>query len=317
MSDPESLMHPQMKAVVAKLLELGAGRPPKADWTVEEARRYMREDQAFWGADKPDVELVRDDVIHGPYRPIPARLFRPVAHDALPVVIYFHGGGWAKGDLDTHDKVGRLIALASGAAVVSVDYALAPEQPFPKPYEECVAAVEAVAADWKHWGIDPERIVLAGDSAGANLALAAMLALRKRDPGMIKAGLLFYGVFDCDLGTESYQVYGGGDFPPLSRDDMAAFWKHYVPDESARSDPRAAPARADLAGLPPLFLCAAGLDCLRDDTLNLTMALKDAGVPHELAVYEGVGHGFLQFARLLDAGHDAIKAAGAFAKTVF
>lgn len=316
MPDPEALMHAQMKAVVAKAGELAAGRPAKAAWTVEQHRRFMRDDQTFWSAEQPEVAVVRDDAVAGPYRPIPVRLLAPSARDGVPLIVFFHGGGWVKGDLDTHERVGRLIARAADAAVILVDYALAPEHPFPTPYEECVAAVEGILADRSRWGIDPTRVVLAGDSAGGNLALATMLALRERRPGTIKAGLLFYGAFDTDLDTASYHDFGGGDFPPLTRDDMAFYWNAYLPAGVDRTDPYAAPIHGDFTGLPPLFLCAAGLDCLRDDTFKLAERLTAAGVPFEQKVYAGVGHGFIQFSRLLDAANDAIRDAAAFAKKV-
>jgi acetyl esterase len=242
------------------------------------------------------------------------RRYRPSLTPNLPAIVYFHGGGWVKGDPDTHDRAGRLLARESGAMVFSVDYALAPEHPFPEPLDESVAVIEVLANTALRWGADAKRLALAGDSAGGNLALAAALDLRHSRPRLIRALLLFYGVFGASLDTESYREFGDGRFG-LSRDDMAAYWAAYAPTDDDRADPRAAPLlAADLTGLPPVHLVAAELDVLLDDTLALARRLDAAGVPFEIERFAGVGHGFIGLGRMVDAANIAIAGAAAFAR---
>jgi acetyl esterase len=212
----------------------------------------------------------------------------------------------------------RLLALASGAAVVGVDYALAPEHPFPRPLGESIAVIQHVAKHGASFGLDPSRIVLAGDSAGANLAVAAALALAKVRPNWLKGLVSLYGVLDCNLDSESYRRFPDGA-AGLSRDNMGWFWRQYVPAGIDRADPRLSPARAgraDLARLPETLLIAAAYDVLLDDSRSFAARLAEAGVAHELAVYEGVCHGFSQYARLVTKARDSIDQAGAFCARV-
>ncbi len=315
--DPRMLMDPQMAAAVDKMaaiaVELGA---MPTDPSPEQVRARLLAEKAFWNADPVPLADVERITLPGPAREVPLTVFRPGREPILPAIVHFHGGGWVKGSPETHAAIARGLAAESGAAVLSVDYALAPEHKFPEPLDECVAVVEAVAGQAAELGIDLATLVLAGDSAGGNLALAAALDLQGRRPGLVKGLLLFYGVFDSDLDTWSYRTFGGGEFG-LSREDMAAYWAAYLRSTADLTDPRAAPLRADLSGLPPVHLCAAGLDVLRDDTLNLARKLNEVGVPYELKTYEGVCHGFSGLGRMVDAGRNSLANAAIFARTIW
>ena len=245
----------------------------------------------------------------GPAGPIRLRHYRPREASSLPLVIYFHGGGFVLGSLDTHDRVMRLLALDSDAAVIGVDYRLAPEHPFPAPLDDCVAAVRWIRAEAAGLGVDPDRVVLAGDSAGANLALASLLELR--DAGEvdgISGAALFYGCFWRRLDTPAHARFGNGSWR-LGTAEMRWFWQHYLGDPST-PDPRAEPLHADLRGLPPLYLTAAALDPLYDDTLELDRRLEAAGVARRLDVYPGLVHGFMQMTPRCTAARAAVRDGG-------
>ena len=282
-----------------------AGIPPASDLSVEAARVQMEEGNRAWNQEPPELASVVHLAMPGPRGPIRLRHYRPREASSLPVVIYFHGGGFVLGSLDTHDRVMRLLALDGDAAVLGVDYRLAPEHPFPAPLDDGVAAVRWIRAEAQRLGVDPDRVVLAGDSAGANLALASLLDLR--DAG-IRGGALFYGCFWRRLDTPAHARFGDGSWR-LGTAEMRWFWQHYLGDPRA-PDPRAEPLHADLRGLPPLFLTAAALDPLYDDTIELDRRLEAAGVAHKLEVYPGLVHGFMQMTPRCGAARAALRDAG-------
>lgn len=315
--DPRMLMDPQMAAATDRMAEIADELGPLPDNpTPEQTRARVVAEKAFWNDEPVAVATVDHITLPGPFREVPVTVFRPSREPALPAIVHFHGGGWVKGSPQTHAAIARGLAAESGATVLSVDYALAPEHKFPEPLDECIAIIEAIAERAAELGIDGNTVMLAGDSAGANLALAAALDLRSRNPGLVKGLLLFYGVFDSDLDTWSYRTFGGGEFG-LSREDMAAYWAAYLRSTEDLTDPRAAPLRADLAGLPPIHLCAAGLDVLRDDTLNLARKLHETGGAYELKTYEGVCHAFSGLGRMVDAGRNSLAAAASFARSIW
>jgi acetyl esterase len=202
----------------------------------------------------------------------------------------------------------RLLALESDAAVIGVDYRLAPEHPFPAPLDDCVAAVRWIRAEAAGLGIDPDRVVLAGDSAGANLALASLLSLRDAGDLPVQGGALFYGCFWRRFDTPAHARFGDGSWR-LGSAEMRWFWQHYLGD-SATPDPRAEPLHADLGGLPPLLLTAAALDPLYDDTIELDRRLEAAGVARQLEVYPGLVHGYMQWTPRCAAARAAVRDAG-------
>ncbi|MED5367430.1 MAG: alpha/beta hydrolase fold domain-containing protein [Pseudomonadota bacterium] len=294
--DPQMRLAMAMKAAIAErhgLVSEGTGV------TIAEARRQYAKGRAWWNADAPCLARVIDDHLPGPHGPVPVRRYYPTAADALPAILYFHGGGNVVGDLDTHDKVTRLIARASGCAVVAVDYRLAPEHKFPRPLDDCLATVDFLRANGAGWDIRADRLAVAGDSAGARWALHALIAERDSGRRALAAGALIYGAYYGDIAFPSYAKFGGPEFD-LPVADLAVYREMLLdparPDDLARlrlDD-------ADLADLPPVHVYGAGLDPLLDDSVRLAAALRAAGNAGDLAVYPGVVHAFIHYSRMVD-----------------
>ena len=227
-------------------------------------------------------------------RRVLCRMHRPLGAAAgnLPVLVYFHGGGWVWASIDTHDRLMREYAAGAGVTVVGVDYALAPEAKFPQPVEECVGVTTWLARNGAEWGVDSSRILLGGDSAGGNLALATALALR--DSGEVRpCGILAsYPVVDSRMDTPTYREFATGY--GLTAEKMAFYWSVYASHAADRTHPLAAPLRADLTGLPPVLVQLAELDLLRAEGEALAAKLRAAGVETALSVYSGVVHGFVR-----------------------
>jgi acetyl esterase len=305
--DAEAYLDPQIALV---LREMAAQElPDRTTLPIAEARAQMAAANQAWNHPLPPLaEMVNLD-IEGPALLLPARLMRPTLDAGLPAIVYLHGGGFALGSIDTHQRLMALLAIETGAAVLGVDYRLAPEAPFPAGLEDCLAAIRWLRREAARYQLDPEQILLAGDSAGANLALACLLRLRDGgEPLPIGAGL-FYGCYWARLGTESHQRYGRGGYR-LTSQEMGWFWSQYL-GRHGKSDPFAEPLYADLRGLPPLFLNYGTVDPLADDTIELARRLDAAGVVHECRVYPGLVHGFLQMTSRCDAALLALQDAGA------
>lgn len=299
---------------VAQLLETmaAAGVPPLSEGTPEIARAN------YDAAAKPvpeDVARVEDQEIPGLGGAVPVRIYASTYDEALPIVVFFHGGGWVLSDIDGHDSLARRLALRSGAIIVSVGYRLAPEHPFPAPFDDAWSVTTWLAANGAQIGGDPARVAVAGDSAGGNLAAA--VALRARDEGLRLAfQLLIYPCIEIDADTESMRTNATGYH--LAAADMAWFWDHYVPSEH-RNNPYAVPARAsDLTGLAPALVQTAEFDPLRDEGEQWAVRLREAGVPVTMTRYDGVIHGFVSRWHWIAAGeaaHD--EAAAALRKALF
>lgn len=289
--------------------ELKDAKPfDRSTLSAAEARKQMAVGSLIWNQPLPPMAEARDLMIDGPEGAIPARLLRPDEAEGEGVILYFHGGGFALGSLDTHHRMMRLLAIESRATVVGIDYRLAPEHPFPAGLEDCVQAVRWLRDEAAGLGLDPERIVLAGDSAGANLALATLLRLRDAGEPLPEGAALFYGCYWARLGTASHQRYGGGAYR-LSSAEMGWFWQHYFGGRR-RGDVYAEPMNADLTGLPPLFLNYGEVDPLADDTRELVTRLDRAGVVHECVGYPGLVHGFLQMTSRVEPAAEALTTAG-------
>ncbi len=237
-------------------------------------------------------------------RRILCRVHKPRTDKPLPVLVYFHGGGWVWASIDTHDRLTREYAAGAEVATVSVDYALSPEAKFPQAIEECAAIVRHVAAHGADWGLDGSRIALAGDSAGGNLAFGTALLLRDTNGPPLRGILANYPVTDSNLDTASYRAYSAGH--GLSADKMRFYWGCYAPNEADRSNPYAAPLRGDLHGLPPSLIQLAELDVLHSDGEAMAAKLKAAGVPTELETYAGVLHGFMRFTEHVEKSRQAV-----------
>ena len=236
------------------------------------------------------------------------RVYRPRTDKPTAVMIYFHGGGWVWSSVDTHDRIAREFSAAAQVSVVSVDYSLSPEAKFPRALNECVEAIRYIAQHGPDWSLDTSQILLGGDSAGGNLALAAAVQLRDHGGPGLKGIVVAYPVCDSNFETPSYREFATGY--GLTRDRMAAFWNLYVERPHDLHHPLAAPLRAELDGLPPVLILLAELDVLRSEGEALAEKLRRSGVDTELDVYQGVSHGFLRACGTVAKARDALRRAG-------
>ena len=293
---------PQIQA----LLDRGTGVPATHTLPVADARRQYEARIALM-APPAKVATVSERSIEGPRGPIRLRIYTPVGQGPFPLMVFFHGSGFVLCSLDTHDGMCRNLAAGIGCVVVSVDYRLAPEHKFPAGPDDCLTATRWTAAHAAELGADSARIMLAGDSAGGNMA--AVTALRVRDEGgpALRGQMLLYPVTDYHTpGTPSY--VDNADGYGLTRDTMKWFWAHYLSDAAEASHPHASPLQAqNLAGLPSAYVMSAEYDPLRDEAERYGDRLRTAGVPVEVTRRSGMNHGFLFWVGLV-AGADAAMA---------
>jgi len=299
-------LDPQAQAIADQFARL-----PRPDLDTLNAAAY-RAGLAAFAALAPALDAgIRIDnlVLDGPAAPLAARAYRPGSAAPRPLVVYFHGGGFVSCGLDTHDALCSRLALLADAIVVSIDYRLAPEHPYPAAVDDAVAAVKAVHRAAATLGADPARIAVAGDSAGATLATVS--ARLMRDSGLRLAHqLLIYPVTDSACDTASHREHG--DAPILDSGLMRWFWRQYLPNPEAGLDPRASPLRApELAAMPPATVITAGIDPLRDEGEAYALALVAAGVPVTLRRWPGQFHGFASLLGQLDAADEALAFAAA------
>ncbi|MDT7583500.1 MAG: acetyl esterase [Pseudonocardiales bacterium] len=281
-------VHPEAQGLLDALAE--AGLPATEEMTVPNARAATAGFLALQG-EPVEVASVLDRTVPGPAGEIPVRVYTPAGEGPLPVVVYFHGGGWVIGDLEVVDQPCRQLASAAGAIVVSVDYRLAPEHRYPAAFDDCYAATVWVGAHAAEIGGDPARLAVAGDSAGGNLAAAVALAARDRGGPELAAQLLIYPVTDFNFGTASYQDNREGYL--LTKGSMQWFWAHYLGAQDLDKDPYACPLRADsLVGLPPAYVATSEYDPLRDEGEAYARRLEEAGVAVTAKRFDGLLHGF-------------------------
>lgn len=254
------------------------------------------------------VSTTREIWLAGPAGELAARVYIPLsaedAEELLPTVVFFHGGGWVVGSLDSHDALCRRLCNASGALVLSVDYRLAPESRYPAAVEDAYAATVWASNFIEHFGGDPAQLIVCGDSAGGNLAAAVALMARDRGGPTIIGQWLLYPITDYSFETESYRTNGAGYF--LTTETMKWFWDHYLADSAQGIEPYASPLRATLAGLSPAVVLTAEFDPLRDEGLAYADHLEQAGVPVARVACAGQIHGFL---RRMDLFPEAITTA--------
>jgi acetyl esterase len=296
------VLDPEIQAVV-DVMNAAPG-PPAHLVPVAQLRATHDLETAELSGPGEEVAEVRDLALPGPGGEIPVRVFRPEGAGPLPLVAYLHGGGWVMGSLHGFDTLCRALANASGAIVASIDYRLAPEHPFPAAPDDALAAVRWLAANAGELGADADRMAIAGDSAGGNLA--AVTARRLRDEGgpALRFQALIYPVCDSGLNTPSYREFDAGF--GLSGASMKRFWDLYL-DGSDGFHPDASPLRAeDLSGLPPAFILTVGADVLRDEAEEYARALEAAGVPVTLRRYDGAIHGFFRWLAKSQLGRDAV-----------
>lgn len=287
---------------IAALIEaLDSGFPPVHTMTGAEARAVIR--SRFVPPAQPEpVGAVQDLEVPGPDGPIAVRVYRPESTEPLPVLVYAHGGGFVFCDLDSHDGLCRNLANRVPAVVVSVAYRLAPEHRWPSAAEDVYAVAQWVSDNADRFGGDASRLVVAGDSAGGNLAAVTALMARDRNGPALAGQLLLYPMIAADFGTESYRLFGQGFYNP--RPALQWYWDQYVPTHSDRTHPYASPLHADLAGLPPAVVVVAGHDPLRDEGIAYADALAAAGVRTVRCDFDGGIHGFMTMP-MLDIAHEA------------
>ena len=289
------------------------GVPPLYTMSLADARAADLASIRESGGEPEPVHEVANLTIPGPGGELPLRVYRPASARPLPALLYFFGGGWVLGTIDTADGVSRSLANSSGALVAVVGYRLAPEHPFPAAVEDCYAAVRWVAGHAEEIGADPARLVVGGDSAGGNLAAA--VALRARADGPALAGqLLVYP--NTDQLADDRSMRAADDPFLFNRRSVAWYRRHYLANPDDAADPLASPLRAEsLAGLPPTLVITAEYDPLRDQGEAYAHRLADAGVQVELSRYPGMAHGFFTMAGTVDASRAAIQQASSFVRT--
>ncbi len=305
---------PQAQAVLDQLAASGA--PPMHTLPVAEARQSYLSTRITGGTPE-SVSSVENREIAGPGGNIPIRIYTPEGMSPFPVLVYFHGGGWVLGNLETHDHICRALTNAAGCITVAVDYRLAPEHKYPAAVEDCYAATLWASTSAATFNGDSRRIAVGGDSAGGNLA--GVVALLARDLGVppLVYQLLVYPVTDhYQSDKPSYRENAEGYL--LTADAMRWFWDHYLSDESAAKHPHASPLQAkDLGNLPPALVITAEFDPLRDEGELYAARLRDSGVAVTSTRYNGMIHGFFSMAAVIDQGKQALAQAAAGLRSAF
>ena len=309
------MLHPQARALLDLIEKTGA--PPTHTLTPGEARKLYRDRRSYTQPLPPEVASVRDTSAPGPHGAIPLRIYRPAlgvggvgsagsAADAvLPVLVFYHGGGWTIGDLDTHDTLCRELCNGSGACVVAVDYRMGPEHRFPAAVDDALAAAYWVRREAASLKIDAARLAVSGDSAGGNLA--AVVAIAARDAGDLPIAyqLLIYPATDMRRIAPSHSSNGQGYL--LTSDTMQYFHDHYIDDVKHDIDWRASPLLAkSLANLPPALVLTAGFDPLCDEGMDYAVRLTESGNRAVQVCFERQIHGFITMGRVFDDANTAV-----------
>jgi acetyl esterase len=296
-------LHPQVQAMRARQAE--AGGQPLYTMTVEQARAEdLRAIQAGGGDPEPVYSVV-DDHIAGPGGELRVRIYHPNACGPLPALVYFFGGGWTLGTVDTSDGVCRALTNAANCVTVSVDYRLAPEHKFPAAIDDCYATTAWVAEHADALGVDPGRIAVGGDSAGGNLAAGVTLLARDAGGPALIHQLLVYP--NTDYRSDTPSLHENNDPLMFNTTSVDWYWRQYLPSPEDGVHPLVSPLRApDHSGLPPATVFTAEYDPLRDQGEQYAAALRTAGVPVELTRYEGMAHGFFTMSGVLDTAAVAV-----------
>ena len=313
---PAPRMSSTMQAVFDRVAREDAhlGDAMKLPWQQAQANFHVTASRWYKGDSKRSK--IERFVIPCPDHEMPALRVSQIKGGRQGTLLFLHGGGWVFGSCESHLGAAARLSELTGLTVVSVDYRLAPAHPFPAALNDANWVWRWLKAGQRHMGLSGPWLV-AGDSAGANLALALTLDLRNAGEPLPDAALLFYGVFSPDHSTASHQSLGSGAFG-LSSEKMDWFWSHYIRGaKKNRQVKRAAPLLADLKGLPPMYLNAAGLDPLRDDAIAMDKRLTQAKVPHQFDVVPGVNHGFMQMSRELPEAMAAYEAAADWVRRTF
>jgi acetyl esterase len=296
---------PEIRALLDQMA--ARGRPPLHRQAVAQARAFYVEDSPDLIGPAAAMASVAGRVVPGPAGDLPVRVYTPEGEPPFPIVVWFHGGGWVVGTLDTYDPLCRALAAAVPAVVVSVDYRLAPEHPYPAAVEDAYAATAWASRNAAALGGAQHRLAVAGDSAGGNLAAVVALGARDRGGPAIAFQLLVYPVLDAAGDTGSWAEFAEGHY--LTAAGMRWYWDHYLAGADGRA-PDASPLRAAfVGGLPPALVIGADHDILRDEGEAYAARLRDAGVDATATRYPGVVHGFLRWRAVTAAADTALQEA--------
>lgn len=300
-------LHPHDQAALDHLN--AANVPSFEQMGLEQARQAIRDTKSLAGIPE-EIAHIEEMNIPSVVENLPLRIYTPKRHAPFPIVVFVHGGGWIGGDLDAVDVPLRSLANRSGCIIISIDYPLAPEYPFPTPVESVYLATQWIINHAATLGGDPKQVAISGDSSGGNLAAAVILMARDRKEFSLAAQLLICPVIDCSFETISYQAFGQGYL--LTQSAMQWFWQLYLGDVAAANNPYASPLKAStLAGLPPAFIITAEYDPLRDEGEAYAAQLGRAEVTVFTKRFDGMMHGFYQMGAIMDAGQvwidDAVK----------
>jgi len=309
------ILHPHLTALLQQAVENNA--PELCTFPIEKARRLYQVNAATLAGKPPTIRKTADKTISGEDGDLPLRIYWPdkCQESGLPVLVYFHGGGWCLGNIDSYDHICRWLTANSGCVVVSVNYRMGPEHKFPAAVEDAILATQWVADNAADIGADAQRIGVGGDSAGANLAAVVALTMRDKQSVSIKAQLLIYPATDMRMSAESHQTHGEGY--RLTRSMMIWSVVNYLRDGSDVFDFRASPLLAsDHANLPPAMVLTAGFDPLRDEGEAYANKLRDSGVPVEYVCYADMIHGFIGMTDVVDTATEALLEASGFLQKV-
>ena len=313
MSNRTMPLHPKVHALLTA--QRLSGAPPLHTQTPERARADLRAQVPAVSGPLAQVARADDRAVPASPRPIPVRVYTPPGAGRSPGIVYFHGGGFVIGDLDTHDPLCRQIAARTGAVVCAVDYRLAPEHPFPAAVDDAAAAARWFLARADEFSVAGDRVFVMGDSAGGTLATVTAHGLRGQPGAHLRGQILVYPITDhVDAGTVSYDAYAEGY--GLTREGMRWFLRHYLADPADATDPRVCPLRLPtLRGLPPAFVVTAEYDVLRDEGERYAARLRDDGVDVTAARAEGLHHGFIRLFGILDEPGQWIDRVAAWMRT--
>ncbi|WP_163851867.1 alpha/beta hydrolase [Pseudooceanicola aestuarii] len=302
-------LHPQVRALLDGLAALNLQKVQDMEVAAARAQAEAQAAARRQVYSAPEMAEVQETSTGPGFGHVPVRIYRPTQAEAAPVIVYYHGGGHVICSLDTHDLLARHLAQATGCTLVSVDYRMGPEHPFPAAVHDSFDAARWVAAQARALRVDADRLVVCGDSAGGNLAAVVALMAQDASDFAVAAQVLIYPVTDYRGGTASSRTYAKG-YGALEDDTMTWFMERYLPDPARRDDWRACPRNAVLTSdLPPALIVTAECDVLRDDGFDYANQLRTAGVPVRYVEYAGMIHGFVGLLGLVDdaaAAHETI-----------
>lgn len=302
----DHLIDPELLPIVQSQRDRMGSRPPLHAVTPAMMRERAAAEFVPWNEDPLSLHSVTDFAVSHRDLDVQVRLYEPEAGLDGPLLVHFHGGGWTIGSPQLEDAATRHLARDARLRILSVDYRLSPEHPFPAPLEDAEAVMNWLRGSAGELAVDPDRIAICGASAGANIALGTVLRLRDTGQPLPARMALLYGAYLGHSDTAAHRAFGDGAFG-LTSAAMDYFWCNYTGLDNDKRHPHAVPIKADLSGLPPVFLNHSELDVLADDTTELAKAMRDAGLDVEHHAYSGAVHGFTQYVKASALARSAMR----------